>query len=55
LTGGKKKLLVKDVTVDETRDCSLIMAQSSNDFTEISRADETEKRMSESQSKHDLL
>jgi hypothetical protein len=51
----EKQLFAKLVTADEKRDCSLINAQSTNDFREISRADGTEKRMSECKSKHALI
>jgi hypothetical protein len=51
----EKQLFANGVTADETRDCSMIKVQSTNDFREISRADGTEKRMSESKSKHDLI
>jgi hypothetical protein len=55
MDGWGKQLFAKLVTADEKRDCSMINAQSTNDFREMSRADGTEKGMSESKSKHALI
>jgi hypothetical protein len=51
----EKQLLAKGVTAEEKRDCSMIKAQVTNDFREMSRADGTVKRMSVSVHRHDMI